>query len=104
MLGDSWVLGSCIICKDNLCKANSIFIKKHPKITDRAFSDAFDKQMCMLINKERSKKHLPPLSCDHTSCSLAWNRVNKMIEEKGIIDDGAKKRLEEYKHTGRKAD
>jgi hypothetical protein len=60
ILTASNITGSSMICKDDVCKVDTVFFeRKHvPVITNRGFSDAFSQAMCKEINEERAINRL----------------------------------------------
>lgn len=101
MAVDSWVLGSCITCKDSRCFANSIFIKKHPAptFTTKAFSDEFSKELCSLINKARLTAKLKALDCNPKADTISWHRCEEMKDMDKAVDANKEKRLSEWRAT-----
>jgi hypothetical protein len=100
ILTPSNITGSCMICKDKICKINSVFYQKpkpKPKYTDKAFSVEFAKEMCDKINKARHTAKMKGLNCNPNADSISWNRCEEMKDELKAVNANKEKRFKEWK-------
>lgn len=89
ILTPSNITGSCMICKDKVCKINSVLYQKpkpKPKYSDKSFSDEFAKKMCDLINQARLKAKLKALDCDPKANTISWHRCEEMKDANRLIN------------------